>query len=763
MTPKKLILKNFLSHEDTTIDFTNLDAVCLYGSNGSGKTSVIDAMLFALYGQTSKGSDDSLIQLGKDNMYVEFIFDVNGIEYKITKSKNRGQTKQSNLYKNNELIATGNKTDEFIQELFGMNYNTFTSTYFLLQDNAYKFILATPAERYKILFDILNLNIYQEYKKIVSQYKKDSENKIKFYQQNIDDRQSKINETENFKDELDFYQIKFNEIQEEIRNTEQIYIQKEKLLTDFINKKNEYEKLLLQIKNIDNQINSSLQAINKSKEILKFKNQIENAQAKKQELEQQNQKLFEREKGLIEMYELEKKQYTDIINQEQFYIREIEKLDGNINAFTIEINNKQKNINEYFKLVELLNRIPCGGKGEYSNCELIQNALQAKQQLPEIISQKEITERQVNELLQTKEKFENDLKELQKTKSTVIERNQILSENIKNVQQQKEKILKEISNVNKILEYLPQIIQAEKIVELEQKNIDNLKLQKTDIENQIKIIQQDIEQFQNVESEINQLKQSLLQLKDKEQTVQNKIIELKTQIAQKEQIEKEINNLKSMIETEKQNLTIYMLLEDAYDKIPKIMFNNYISIIESVANDVLDKIAPNNMQVELITEKTTKTTKITKNTIEISVSDIMGERKIESFSGGEKTRLTLAFTVALSELASSHSSIKIKTLVIDEPPGLDSQGFKDFALCIKQLINTGIFNTCIVISHSGDLIEEFNNKIKFEKLKSGVSKCYIEKTDNNYNEIKLSNLDFNVKSIKHKSSKKQTRTQSLFV
>lgn len=732
MKPVKLSLTNFLSHENTVIDFTNMDAICLYGSNGSGKTSVIDGILFALYGQTSRGSDDALIRLGTDKMSVEFIFDIEGNIYKIEKSKVKNQTKQCSLYCNDKLVATGSQVDDYIESLIGLNYNTFTSTYFLLQDSAYKFITATPAERYKILFDILGLDIYQEYKKQASLLKRDSENNIKHYQQIINEKSSVLDKDKDIHimiDELAYYEDKLSEVRQFISEKEKIYLDKERLLSESLNFQKEISRLNNLINDIEISISQSRKKIEIYKDKLSLKQEIENAVSEKKYIEQESKRILEEERELMNLYDNIKKEYNDLVNDEKFYIKEIEKLEGNIKETTAEKQGRQNIINNYLKVVSLLDRIPCGGEGEFSKCELIQNAIQAKNQLPELQQSLMNLEKITNNLQSTKETLQSDLQKILSQKEKIIQESKSYSEKINLIHKQKEQIINQIERINKKIEMLPDVLQAEKGIEVESENLNKLLQQKSEIEQNLKQLSENVTNLADIQREINQLKAEIHDLKQIENDTKNKIIDIKTQISIYEQTSKEIDELNNRIQTEQENLQIYTILEDAYDKIPKLMFNNYISVIEENANDILSKISTNNMQVELITEKQTKTTKTIKNTLEISVSDIVGERKIENFSGGEKTRLTLAFTVALSELVSGKTGRRLKTLVIDEPPGLDSQGFKDFAECIKQLINIGVFNVCMVISHSGELIEEFDYKIRFEKNNAGSSRIYIENGD----------------------------------
>src|SRR5436189_2793288 len=90
MIPQKIQIKNFLSYGPNlqTIDFSNYSLICLSGKNGHGKSALLDAMTWALWGQARKlsgsvKSDDGLLRLGQTNMLVVFDFSLNNYIYRI--------------------------------------------------------------------------------------------------------------------------------------------------------------------------------------------------------------------------------------------------------------------------------------------------------------------------------------------------------------------------------------------------------------------------------------------------------------------------------------------------------------------------------------------------------------------------------------------------------------------------------------------------------------------------------------------------------
>ena len=84
MIPLQLTLRNFLSYRDeATIDFTNIRIACLSGDNGAGKSALLDAITWALWGETRTPSDRDVISIGAIEMEVTFVFRLGDREYRV--------------------------------------------------------------------------------------------------------------------------------------------------------------------------------------------------------------------------------------------------------------------------------------------------------------------------------------------------------------------------------------------------------------------------------------------------------------------------------------------------------------------------------------------------------------------------------------------------------------------------------------------------------------------------------------------------------
>ncbi len=176
MIPIKLALRNFMCYRDNVppLHFDGIHIACISGNNGNGKSALIDAMTWALWGRTRAKSDDDLIHSGQTELEVEFEFAVTEQPYRIlrkhSKPKRRGRSGQTIL---EFQIATGDgfrsitgdsvtQTQQKIRDVLHMDYETFKNSAYLRQGHADEFTLKKATERKEVLADILGLSFYDE-------------------------------------------------------------------------------------------------------------------------------------------------------------------------------------------------------------------------------------------------------------------------------------------------------------------------------------------------------------------------------------------------------------------------------------------------------------------------------------------------------------------------------------------------------------------------------------------------------------------------
>ncbi len=171
MRPLRLELTGFTSFRDTTvIDFEGADYFALVGPTGSGKSTVIDAICFALYGSVPRydrqGLVHPVITQGKIEARVRLDFSFGGRAYsavRVVKRTGKGATtRDATLQCAGEVIAKN--ADEMTAEvtrLLGLTFDHFTKCVVLPQGEFARFLHDNPKNRQGLLVKLLNLGLYE--------------------------------------------------------------------------------------------------------------------------------------------------------------------------------------------------------------------------------------------------------------------------------------------------------------------------------------------------------------------------------------------------------------------------------------------------------------------------------------------------------------------------------------------------------------------------------------------------------------------------
>ncbi|MEM7757509.1 MAG: exonuclease subunit SbcC, partial [Cyanobacteria bacterium P01_A01_bin.40] len=193
MIPLQLTLKNFLSYRDATLNFKGLHTACICGANGAGKSSLLEAITWVVWGKSRAATEDDVINGGAKNVRVDFDFSCNGQTYRVIRSRTRGrssslefqvETKAGNF---RSITAKGLRaTQESIVSCLKLDYDTFTNSAYLRQGRADEFMLRRPSERKQILADLLKLDRYEQLSGKAKDTAKEYKGKIEQLKQNLE-------------------------------------------------------------------------------------------------------------------------------------------------------------------------------------------------------------------------------------------------------------------------------------------------------------------------------------------------------------------------------------------------------------------------------------------------------------------------------------------------------------------------------------------------------------------------------------------------
>ena len=668
MKIKSLFLYNFISYAKQEIvgleDFSVTGIIGNYKnnlnkSNGVGKSTIIDAILYALYGRGRTAGEEDLIMLGKDNMLVTLTFELNNEEIEITRKKEKGTSLYLQI--NGKDFSEGvRETQAKINNLIGMDYNLFIATVFFQQTENDSFTSATPTVRKEYLKNILNLDFYD---KCLAKTKE----KIKLITPELQDLRSKLDYIEEKDSEIDIEQI--NAI---ISETEK-KLNKEKKAKEESEKANN-DREFIEEELAENE--ESIDILNTSIEDLET-----NDKENKDKLNTYKKELKASEKDFNWDYKVNQKSII-AVNEDSKQKLEDKKTELLRKDVTLGIkiaDTKKKGI-----LLKENNSCPSCGR-----------------EIDEKFKEKTLTTLR-KEFTDYKKERESIKKEIEKTFDAIIIYNDC------------------IRAANNTIDECDET--KDRINNLKQKinNLEKTDTQK-ELKSLRNDLNKEEEKKKKLELKLKELpkpkKYDISLIEECEESIAEK----KALKKQAELYKKEKKELKKKIKVVLEEYNKLSQLNDIFGKngIIATIINNSIQEIETEANEILNDIDGGQSTIEIETTKETKGKQL-RDTLEIYIDTPMGRRKFDSFSGGEKTILNFSIRMALSKLLSTREKVWHGVIFLDEVfAALDKHNRSKMIIVINYLEK--LFNQIFVISHT-ELQDSFPYLIKIEKdEKTGIS------------------------------------------
>lgn len=171
MRPLRLTLEGFtcFRQRQDPLDLEGLDLFAISGPTGAGKSSLLDAMIFALFGKVPRLRQglSELIALGSARAAVSLDFRLGDREYRVFRSLHRARSTSAQLEEwgdgmHRSLSEGVRETDRHVQELLGLDYDTFIRAVILPQGDFAAFLKSTASKQREILRKLLRLDTYEE-------------------------------------------------------------------------------------------------------------------------------------------------------------------------------------------------------------------------------------------------------------------------------------------------------------------------------------------------------------------------------------------------------------------------------------------------------------------------------------------------------------------------------------------------------------------------------------------------------------------------
>ncbi len=703
MIPLRLWLKNFMCYREAALSFEGLHVACLCGNNGNGKSALLDAITWALWGRARAKTDDELIHLGRTEMEVEFEFALGPQRYQVIRKRTRARPSRPGRPLLDLQIASdhqgfrsiaGNsirQTEHKIVEIMHMDYDTFINSAFLLQGRADEFTKKEPHKRKEILADILGLSRYDELQKRAKdrarekeREKRDLENEIKLIDGELGDKRE--------------YEAQLREVGEAMAELEGEVKEGEGTVNALMKQKNELDMKKQHREEIEGRIRQARETV------ISFENQVHNHRQRAEKFE----KVLE---GYQEELAKTQAQLAELVNQEERLGAkrdEAQRITNQIHLLTSTNARLKEEMQELREKLDMLSR-------EEAKCPLCGTELGVEGR-KQIMANYEAQGQQKKETFRTNEgearRWEGELNAL---KRDIGELERKVKEGRALWERREEALKKDYAEAERSLP-------AEK--EALEKADEALRGWRTardaDIQRR-ESLETELSHLPLLEANLHSAQQALEELVRRQARGHRMLGEIQEKLQRCATLERSRKEKQASLKEVSKENEIYEELADAFSKkgIQALIIETALPEIEEEANRLLARMTDNRMHVKMETQRERKTKEGEPiETLDINISDELGTRRYEMYSGGEAFRIDFALRIALSKVLARRAGAPLPTLIIDEGFGSqDSSGREKLVEAIKSIQDD--FDKILVITHIEELKDAFDRRIEVTKTPEG--------------------------------------------
>ena len=254
----KLKLNNFKSHQNTTIEF-NTGISVVVGENGAGKSTILEAISFALFKQHTAKKIDDLVRNNAKSMSVELEFTSYGKQYKIVREKKSNL--KSSIYTKTSVdggyvhICSGDKeVNEQIRQILDVDSDLFLNAIYIRQGEIAELVDKTPAEKKLLIAKLLGIDSLEKAWKNLLPFINEYENKLSELKGKLYNSKELKEEHEQKMIELNSLKDRGHELEEQIEDVTNSLREISESKRDMETEKEIYEGLVANLENEKNNL-----------------------------------------------------------------------------------------------------------------------------------------------------------------------------------------------------------------------------------------------------------------------------------------------------------------------------------------------------------------------------------------------------------------------------------------------------------------------------------------------------------------------------
>lgn len=740
----ELSMQGFLSHRDTTIDFSDLTYLSICGANGAGKSSIRQAISWAKYGTTRVTSNsDSVVNEDSDRAIVELTGQVeDGSIIKIVRSRGWNASGSVRVFDliDGEWIAYGDHLNSTAQnrinDLLGISEDAYYSLSVIESSAGSRFVLAGSTERRGILLGLIPE--LSDWPVMLEKAKTAGAQVEKLMESGVNKLERTKELVEQGEESLSALEIKLAELKDDAPESEDF----DALLESISQKigsastakqlilsrlQEEKSKLDLDLNQFDSQIDKLEERLNNDKAVVRRMDKVTKA------IKEIQGSLEDAEEKLSDLPEAEsfEQRIAELTANETRLNDKIASAQADISLYS----SKLKDAQEHKELLEEID-------DETGVCYV------CKSELSEEVHQ--------NLIDSTNENFEDYTKKLKSARASKKKAQENLDDvtaEIRGLRQEERRHNDRLSDAKNKVASLKADLKRERfnLAELEEEVLT--KEQRTEITDKIAELDDEATERESVyntktlpklQKELNKLegddevdamvqeRRDIQERKDAFTSHQQREEALKTRIAESKsnlkKLSRDIKRYEDDAEPLRLKLEDIQYIQKALSPkgVPSMLLDSILASIEDRQNEILSSIPGAEwMKVEFSQARDLKNGG-KRDVLDILVHTASGKtRSIESFSSGERVKLTISNIFAMAQVFNERRPGTVDYLFLDEPLGvLDADSVPAFIDVLRSVMNKGIVSGIYIVAHDQRVIDALPQTLTVEKV-DGSSRVLI--------------------------------------